>query len=114
MSDKNDLESFKIGDTRLPGVAKPAAPQQSRADEQQSEEASLGFNRIEKILENEDPTSVSDALGSLHDKLEAFLAKSSTNRDKSNAQRALVAVERTVDLLDYLFQTKAAMEAGEG
>ena len=32
-----------------------------------------------------------------------------TNKDRAAAKKAVVAVERTADLLDFLFQTKAGM-----
>ena len=33
-----------------------------------------------------------------------------TNKEKLAASRAMAAVERAVDLIDYLFQTKAALQ----
>ncbi len=111
MSDKK-LESFKIGDTQKAGVS---APKKGAAAEQQEEgEAfSLGFARIEKILEEEDAVVVSDNLNNLLRVLEEFERGASTNRDKAAAKKAIIAVERTADLLDYLFQTKISMQATE-
>lgn len=112
MSKDENLQSFKIGDTRSPGIGQPKVAKRSRQQEQESEEASVGFNRIERILEDEDPVRVSETLGALHQKLEAHLEQAQSNRDKAQAKKALIAVERTADLMDYLFQTKAAMESG--
>ena len=108
MSDKK-LESFKIGDTQKAGVN---APKKGGAAEQQAESEvySLGFTRIEKILEDEDAAAVSDNLNKLLISLEEFERGASTNKDKSAAKKAIVAVERAADLLDYLFQTKSSMQ----
>ncbi len=113
MSKDENLQSFKIGDTRSPGIGQPRVAKRTRQQEQQSEEASVGFDRIERILEDEDPVQLSETLGSLHQRLETHLDQVQSNRDKAQAKKALVAVERTADLMDYLFQTKAAMEAGD-
>ncbi|MEO1170743.1 MAG: hypothetical protein AAFX94_01655 [Myxococcota bacterium] len=113
MSNNDDLQSFKIGDTRKPGVGKPTAPKRSRQQEQMHEEASAGFDRIERILEDEDPERVSDALTSLHQKVSEYLDRATTNREKATAKKALASVERTADLMNYLFQTKEAMETGD-
>ncbi|MEM6732625.1 MAG: hypothetical protein AAF658_13790, partial [Myxococcota bacterium] len=61
MSKKDELQAFKIGDTRSPGVGQPRAPKRTRQQEQMSEEASVGFNRIERILEDENPIRLSEA-----------------------------------------------------
>lgn len=110
MSKNDDLQTFKIGDTQSPGIEKARPALRSRQQDQQSEAASVGFNRIERILEDEDPVRVSNALGELHQKLEERLESVQTQREKAGAKRALVAVERAADLMDYLFQTKASME----
>lgn len=110
MSDKK-IESFKIGDTQKAGVS---APKKGGASAQQGEaEAfSLGFTRIEKILEDEDAVAVSDNLNKLLQSLEDFQRDAKTNKDKTAAKKAIIAVERAADLLDYLFQTKSSMQPG--
>jgi hypothetical protein len=109
MADKK-LETFKIGDTQQRGVAAP-----SKKEKPKKEEAShsLGFNRIENLLEKEDPAIVGQGLSNLLKTLEELHDKSSTNKDKAAAKKAMMAVEKAVDLMDYLFQTKAAMEAAK-
>ena len=104
------LESFKIGDTQKPGVAKPKKGAEKQADKPQSQ--SVGFARIEKILENNDSATMGESVSKLIQSLEEFEKKSTTNKDKAAAKKAIVAVERTADLLDYLFQTKAQMQSG--
>ncbi|OGQ92187.1 MAG: hypothetical protein A2289_02555 [Deltaproteobacteria bacterium RIFOXYA12_FULL_58_15] len=105
---KKKLESFKIGDTRKPGISQPKAGQET-SRQAASEAASLGFRRIETILENDEVGTVSASLNQLLQSLESLERKAGTNKDKVAAKRAIVAVERTADLLDYLFQTKAQM-----
>ncbi|MBI5508847.1 MAG: hypothetical protein HY903_08850 [Deltaproteobacteria bacterium] len=104
------LESFKIADTQRPGVQKPKKGGDKPTTTQESQ--SVGFTRIEKILEANDAASVSENLSKLIASLEDLEKKSSTNKDKAAAKKAIVAVERAADLLDYLFQTKASMQAG--
>lgn len=109
MSDKK-LDSFKIGETQRPTVASPkkALKPDLAVDSQRH---SLGFMRIEKILEENDSAAVGDSLNKLLQSLEEFEAKATAQKDKAAAKRAVIAVERTVDLLDYLFQTKASMQS---
>lgn len=105
------LESFKIGekqplrvDTKKNADAEPEQVQQSY---------SVGFGRIESILDEEDPVSVSDRLNALLQKLEDFDRQSKTQKDKAAAKKAMVAAERTADLLDFLFHTKENMQTQE-
>jgi len=103
------LESFKIGDTQRPTVGKQAA---AAGAVRQGEDQSLGFARIERILENDDATAVGESLNSLLRALEEFETQAKTNKDKAAAKKAMIAVERGADLLDYLFQTKLSMQTG--
>ena len=107
MSDK-DLESFKIGSTHQPGISSPVS---SHKNEPSSPaEGSLGFPRIEKLLENEDPGDLSVKLNKLINDLEAFHENADSNQDKLAANKAMGAIERVADLMNYLFQTKANLE----
>ena len=106
MADKK-LETFKIGDASPPGVKRPAAPSPGVTQE---ESPSLGFARLENLLEEADPVAVGKSLNKLHQDLERLAKEATTNRAKTAAQKAIAAVERAVDLMDYLFQTKASIE----
>jgi hypothetical protein len=112
MSDKK-LESFKIGDKQKPRV-KAATSAATKAVEPVPETQTLGFARIEGILDKETPQEVGKSLARLLDQLTELDSHSKTPKAKSAAKKARAAVERTIDLLDYLFRTKAAMEAGDG
>lgn len=108
MADKGGkLEAFKIGDTQKPTVARrsPAKP-----IKEEPESRSLGFGRIERMLENETPESVSSALNHMLGALHELEAKGGM-KEKAAAKKAMIAVERTADLMDYLFQTKVALES---
>jgi hypothetical protein len=109
MAEDKKLESFKIGDTQQPGVKKPAKGDDA-ARQAESEAASLGFRRIETILEDDDAMAVSENLSKLLQNLEAFEKQAKSNKDKAAAKKAIIAVERAADLLDYLFQTKSAIQ----
>ena len=104
-----DLKSFKIGDMQGAPRAAPVKPKQSM--EPTPESQSVGFARIEKLLEAETPDAVTTQLTSILGNLEQFDADATTPKDKSASKKAIAAVERAADLMDYLFQTKAAMEA---
>lgn len=104
---------FKVGDAYRAPVTPPAKKSQdaTRVDPKVSEEHSLGFSRIEGILETEDLTSIQQRLGSLYDALHAFQDATKANKDKAAAAKAIVAIERTNELMVYLFQTKQALVA---
>lgn len=105
------IESFKIGDTHREGMSKPVqTTAASRAAEQKPESFSLGFSRIEGMLEKEDPVEVGEALSKILKDLEDLNERATSNKEKLAVKKASAAVERAVDLMDYLFQTKAVME----
>jgi hypothetical protein len=62
------------------------------------------------LLESETPDGVSTQLTSILGSLEQFGADATTPKDKSASKKAIAAVERAADLMDYLFQTKVSME----
>jgi len=109
MEDKK-LETFRISDTRKATVLAPKKPTPPTREEV-SQAASLGFRRIEKILEDEEPEILGQSLARLLKDLEAFRKRTRSVKDKSAAKKAIAAVERTADLMDYLFQTRAALRA---
>ena len=103
------LESFKIADTRKPTVVAPV-PKTAGASSI-SEAHSLGFRRIEEILEKEEPGDVKATLERMAAELTDLEKSTSSNKTKAAAKKAIVAVTRTSDLMEYLFQTKATMQA---
>lgn len=102
MADKK-LESFKIGDTRKPMVGSA-----KKAPSTQPEPVSIGFKRIEGLLDG-DPTEVRESLAALQANLAEFEKKSSANKDKAAAKKAIVAVEKTRDLMEHLYKTKEGL-----
>ncbi len=110
MTDKK-IESFKVGDTHRDGMSKPAAgTAEMRTDKEKAESFSLGFARIEAMLEKDDPVQVGESLNQILKDLEALGEKAESNKDKLAVKRATAAVEKAADLMDYLYQTKTAME----
>ena len=109
------LESFKIGDKHKPRVASGATKEAKEAKEKSAEEpvetATLGFARIEGILDNEPAGAVAENLHRMLTVLTEREQEAKTAKDKAVFKRARAAVERTQELLAYLFQTKAAMLA---
>ena len=107
--DENEpLESFKIADAR-PRAAISGGANPDEADE---EALTLGFQRIETLLDNEPQETVQARLEELASKLRALIDGANTNREKAQAKKALAAVERASDLMEHLYQTKAELEAG--
>jgi hypothetical protein len=104
---KEKLETFKAGDAQ-----KKARTTAKRADEAKpgASAQSLGFRRIENILEQEEPGAISQSLNKIHNDLEALESTAKSNKEKAAAKKALMAVERAADLMDYLFQTKIALQ----
>ena len=107
---KEKMESFKIGDSHRQGMNAPAQKAGSAQQEAESASRSLGFTRIEELLENEDLDRVGDRLARILASLEEYQSGVSTQREKTAAQKAIAAVERTVDLMDFLYQTKSELE----
>ncbi len=102
------LKSFKIGDSQRP----TAAPVTQKGDQPASEESvTLGFARIENMLEKEDPVAIGENLNTLLKNLEELQSTVTTNKEKLAAKKAIAAVERAVDLMDFLFQTKTQLES---
>lgn len=110
MADKK-LESFKIGDKQRAQVktAGAKAAKTHVVDETRPEAQTFGFARIETILDKEPPHEVSRNLAARREALKAFEEASKTAKDKAAAKKATLAIDRTADLLDYLFRTKATM-----
>ena len=105
MSDKN-LESFKAGAKHPLGVRKGGKPAAGAAATKTDEAPTLGFARIEKILDNELATDVQQSLGAVADALDNISNSPAAAKEKANARKAKVAVTRTVELLAFLFATK--------
>lgn len=111
MSEKK-LETFKIGDKHKPRVTSGAATKdKDKAAEAPPEAATLGFARIEGILDNEPAGAVADKLRYMTLQLTQREAESKVAKDKASFKKARIAVDRTRELLEYLFQTKAALLA---
>lgn len=102
-----NLQSFKIADTRKPTVQRRG---QTTAKPEEEEQRSLGFARIERILENETHGSINSKLTDILDGLATFEEGKSAQKDKVAAKKAMIAIERAADLMEYLFQTKAELE----
>ena len=110
-ADKEKPQEFKIGDRSRRGMSPPAQSPTRRNTGSEPDGYSLGFARIEGILEKEDPVAVGAGLNKILQDLEAFQSGKSSNKEKLAAKKAMAAVERAVDLMDYLYQTKSALEA---
>lgn len=103
MSD--DLKSFKIQSKVSQRVDRPGAKKGASA-----EPASVGFPRIEALIEADGPDL--SGLAERHQRL-SEMAKAGTPKDKAAATKAAVAYERAQDLLEHLLATKAALQGGD-
>jgi hypothetical protein len=97
---EDDLKSFKISDQVKQKVDRP------RGKSAQPEASSVGFPRIEQLLEAEEPDL--SGLGQRMDALDE-LSQSGSAREKAAAKKARAAYDRTVDVLEFLVSTKQAM-----
>ncbi len=110
MSNK-DLQTFKASDLQKPikkgGTEKKAAsPAQHDAKSKKEESSSVGFESIEQTLDTMSHDAIKAQLAELIDQIEALGDQASNNRGKSEADKAIIAVERTMELLAYLYQTR--------
>lgn len=99
------LESFKAGQVQ---GKKPLPRRETKTDEPQS--YSVGFARIESLLDKEDPAAVGATLSAIHKNLADLEDAAKSNRDKLQAQKARAGVELAIDMVEYLFHTKASLE----
>jgi hypothetical protein len=110
MMTEKKIGSFKIGETQR-AVVKSSKKDEAAMRQAQSEAMSVGFRRIETILEEEDLAQITQKLEKIRTELAAFEARSQTSKDKAAARKAQGAVERTLDLMEYLYQIKERMVA---
>lgn len=106
MSKDRELGTFRIGDVRRPEVRSSKKAEAAPAQEASS---SLGFPALEERLETGTVESVAGELQGSYSQLEA-MAEKGDMRSKAAAKKAMAAYERTADLFEYLFETKAALE----
>jgi hypothetical protein len=111
--DEAELQTFRIADVKRPevrslgsagGGGKKGAPDQEAAPT-----GSVGFPAIERRLENGTIDDIANELSPAYEKLEA-LATGGDMKARAGAKKAMAAYERTADLFEYLFQTKAALQ----
>lgn len=106
----DELKSFKVSQAQKQKAA-PARPKVEQVEE--SPQKTLGFARIEKLLETETRQSIQDKMTDLRQTLSAFADQAGANKDKASAKQAIQAVDLCRDLVNYLFDTKAELEAGK-
>ena len=102
MSD--DLKSFKIADA----VKKTVDGPRPQKKEETPPTSSVGFPRIEALVEMETPD-----LAGLQERLAALseLAKGTgPAKTKSQAKKAALAYEKTLALVEHLLETKKKMQ----
>lgn len=103
-----DLGSFKIGDVRRAEVRsfQKAGP----GEPEPQESLSVGFPSIEERLENGSIEDLAEELRGSYEKLED-LVQNGDMKEKAGAKKAMVAYERCADLMEYLFDTKQALQS---
>ncbi len=104
--DKN-LGTFRVAEMRRPEVRAGG-----RATEKEAAQASpsVGFPAVEHWLETGTIDSLAEALRPTYEQLE-HLAEKGDMKNKAAAKKAMGAYERTADLFEYLFSTKAALQS---
>jgi hypothetical protein len=109
------IDSFKVADKHPPRVKPSQAQSTAGATPTPSDETqTLGFARIEELLDTAQPGDMQRSLVGLIDDLDAYMAETRSQKDRAQGKKAKMAVERTIDLLTYLFSTKEAMIASFG
>tara|TARA_B100000959_G_C14779105_1_gene540776 strand:- start:309 stop:650 length:342 start_codon:yes stop_codon:yes gene_type:complete len=108
----DELKSFKISDTQRPTVGRASGGGDQGGDGS-AEIQSLGFARIEKLLEDEDAVSLEEKLTHIMGNLDEFEANAASNKDKLAVKKSRMVVEKVADLMSFLFQTKDDLQAPE-
>ncbi len=96
---KEELKGFKISDQVKAPVDKPRAKKAEA-----SPPPSVGFPRIEAVVESGDLAGLEGHLQLLRD-----MQKSGSNKEKLAAKKAAAAYERAHALLTFLLETKARL-----
>ena len=111
MSESDKLPSFKVGDLQGPPRVKESKtafkPPASEAQVQES----MGFLRIEALLDEGNPEEISSNFNTLLDTLESKAAGAPTPAHKHALGKAQGAVEKTADLLNYLLDLQGDLKA---
>ena len=99
---KTDLKNFKASDAQKV----PLTAGKKKGPAAAVEAASAGFPTIEHLIEQEklDWSGPEQRLALLRE-----LAEAGNARDKGSVRKAIAAYERTLDLLEFLWQTKLNM-----
>ena len=106
MSNDDKLEGFKISDMKRAEVRSFQKTVSAGGGESPaSETPSSGFEHVEQRLEKGSIEEFADEIRETYQKLEE-LAASGDMKNKSSAQKAMAAYERTADLFEYLYATK--------
>lgn len=104
------LSSFRIGDVKRPEVRSFTKAQKGGGAEQPPDAPSAGFPAIEARLEKGTIEEFAETLRPSYEKLEA-LASSPDMKARAAARKVMAAYERVADLFEYLFETKANLQA---
>lgn len=105
----DELKSFKVGDKVKKTVEPPRAGAKA---EPAPQTPSVGFPRIEAVVEQDQPDL--SGLQARHAELSALAGSAKANKDKAAAKKAALAYQRAEELIAYLLETKAKMTAGPG
>lgn len=103
---KPDLKSFKISEQQKAPVDRPRSGKATK--EEPAPPPSVGFPRIEGVVESGDLGGLEQRLGVLQE-----MSRSGSNKDKLAAKKAAAAYERAQALLAYLLDTKARLAQGQ-
>jgi len=98
----SDMKNFKISDQLPRGAERRAKPK----TETQQPQSSAGFPHLEALLEQEELDL--SGFGQRIDALES-LSENGGNKEKAAVKKARVAYERTIDVIEFLLETKAGM-----
>lgn len=102
------MESFKIGDARRPQLSSVSTRQAGKNAKEETSQ-SLGFERIEKFLEQDDASEQLKALEDSIASLKQLSADAVSPREKAAAEKALVAYGHLMNLIQFLLKTKEQM-----
>jgi hypothetical protein len=108
MSDPK-LPSFKAKDLQKQAQQRAPSAQPSSKKQNNAEHQTLGFARIEAMLDDEDPKEVLEGLMKIVERLNSYEAACSKPKEKAAAQKARKGLERGIAIVEYLYDVKIKM-----
>ena len=109
----DELKSFKIGDSQPKRLTPTRKDAEAARKEAEAEAASVGFRRIEELLDDHDEDTVRAKLDGLESACSERLEAAKSHKDKAAAQKAQKAIVQVRGLIEHLFDIRRQIAEAE-